>query len=77
MIFAVRFFEVGDGEMEVTLAGGEGAMAEDFLNVAQVGFVFEQMRGATVSPQVAGDVLFASSELGVPWNSIYVSRSRQ
>ncbi len=52
-------------------------MAEDFLNVAQVGFVFEQMRGATVSPQVAGDVLFASSELGVPWNSIYVSRSRQ
>ncbi len=77
MLFAVRFFEVGDGEMEVTLGGGEGAMAEDFLNVAQVGFVFEQMRGATVSPQVAGDVPFASSEPGVPWNSIYVSRSRQ
>jgi hypothetical protein len=71
---AMRFFEIGDGEMEVTLGGGEGAMAEDFLNVAQVGFVFEQMRGATVSPQVAGDVLFASSEPGVFGKSLKATR---
>ena len=37
-------------------------MAEDLLDVAQVGFVLQQMRGATVPPQMAGDALFDPGE---------------
>jgi putative addiction module component (TIGR02574 family) len=51
MMFAVRFFELGDGEMQVTLGGGQGAMTEDLLDVTDIGFVLQQVRGATVSPQ--------------------------
>jgi putative addiction module component (TIGR02574 family) len=58
MMFAVRFFELGDGEMQVTLGGGQGAMTEDLLDVTDIGFVLQQVRGATVSPHVAGDTLF-------------------
>ena len=44
----VRGLQLSDGEMQVTLGRGQRAMAEDLLDVAQVGFVLQQMRGAAV-----------------------------
>ena len=55
MAAAVCFLQLGDGEVEVTLGGGEAAVAQDLLNVSQVGFALQQVGGATVPPQVAGD----------------------
>jgi len=40
-------------------------VAEDFLDVPQVGLVLQKMRGATVPPQVTGDMLFDASQLGI------------
>jgi hypothetical protein len=53
----VGFLEIGDGEVEVTLGGGERAVAEDLLDVPEVRPVLEQGRGAGVPPEVAGDGL--------------------
>ena len=54
----MRFLEVGDGQMQVTLRRGQGAVPEDLLDMPQVRPVFEQVRGAGVPPDVTGDVLF-------------------
>lgn len=40
-------------------------MAEEFLDVAEVGVVFEQVRGAGVPPEVGGDFLFDARLAGV------------
>ena len=58
----VRGLQLGDGELEITLGRSERAMAEDLLDVAQVGFVLQQMCGATVSPQMTGDALLDPGE---------------
>ncbi len=60
---AVGGLQLGDGDAQVALGGDEAAVAEDFLNVAQVGFVLEQVGGAGVPPDVAGDVLFHAGHL--------------
>ena len=65
MKFAVRFLQIGDGQAQISLGGGKGAVAEHFLNVAQVGVVFEQMRRARVPPEVRGDFLFNPGLPGV------------
>jgi len=56
----MSFFEVGDGQAQIFLGGGQAPVPEDFLHMAQVGVVLEQVRRAGVPPQVAGDVLFDS-----------------
>lgn len=58
MVLAVRRLQVGDGQVQVTLGGGQRTVAEDFLNVAQVGLIFHQVCRAGVPPQVASDVFF-------------------
>lgn len=54
----VGFLQVGDGEMEVSLGGGEGAVAEHFLDVAETGAVAHEMGGAGVPPDVGGVTCF-------------------
>jgi len=39
-------------------------VAEDFLNVAEVGFVLQEMRGASVPPDVASNALLDAGQLG-------------
>ena len=58
VILVVSRLQVGDGQMQITLGGGQEPVAEDFLNVPEIGLVLHQVRGASVPPQVAGDVLF-------------------
>jgi len=61
----VRSFQIGDRQRKITLGGRQTPVAEDFLNVAQVGLVLQKMGGATVPPQVTGDVLFDSCQLRI------------
>ncbi len=56
----MSLFQIGDGQAQIFLGGGQRAMAEDFLHMPQVGVVLEQVRGAGVPPQVTGDMLFDS-----------------
>ena len=42
--FSVGFFEVGDDEPEVLFGSGRGAVAEDLLDMAQVGTIYRQIR---------------------------------
>ena len=65
MMFAVRLFQVGDCQPQVTLGGRQRFVSEHFLNVPQVRIIFEQVRRATVPPQVAGDVLFDARPLRI------------
>ena len=67
MELAVRLLQVGDGQPQVTLRGRQRLVAEHFLNVPQVGIILQQVRGATVPPQVAGDVLFDAAPAGHIW----------
>jgi hypothetical protein len=65
MELAMGFFEIGDGQAQIALGGGEGAMPDDVLNVPEIGFVFDHVRGATVTPDMRRDVLFHFRQLGV------------
>ena len=38
MVLAVGFLQLGNRQVKVPLGGGQAAVAEDLLNVAQVGF---------------------------------------
>ena len=53
----MRFLQLGNGDAQVTFGRGKGAVSEDFLDVAQVGLVLEQVRSAGVPPDMAGDAL--------------------
>ncbi len=61
----VGFLQIGNREMEVTLRGRERAVAEHFLHMAEAGAVADEMRGASVPPDVGGDVLFHPREPGI------------
>jgi len=52
--------QILDGQREITLGRRQGTVAEDFLDVSQVGPVLHQVRGARVPPQVTVHVLFDS-----------------
>ena len=65
MVFGMGFLQVGDGEPEVALGGGQGAMAQESLHVAQVAVILEQMGGAGAPPNVTGHMLLDSSQPGV------------
>ncbi len=55
MTAAVRFFEFRNRQMKVTLGGGEAAVAQDLLNVPEVGLALQKMCGSTVPPKMTGD----------------------
>ena len=61
----MRFFQLGDRDAQVALGGDKRAVAEDFLHMPQVGLVLEQMRGAGVPPDMAGDALADPGQLRV------------
>ena len=65
MVFAMGFLQFGDGEVKVTLGGGKAAAAEHFLDMAEIGFALQKLRGATVPPQVVGHMLFDPGSSGV------------
>ena len=65
MALSMSLFQIGDGERKITLGRRQRAMAEDFLDVAQVGLVLQKMRGATVPPQMTGDMLFHSRKIRI------------
>jgi len=43
MEFGVGFFQIRDGEAQVTLRGGQGAVAQEILDVPQVGVVLNEV----------------------------------
>ncbi len=50
----VGFFEVGDGQAQVAFGGGQGAVAEQILDVPQVGVVLHKVSRAGVAPNMRG-----------------------
>ena len=48
--FRVGLFQVRDGETQVTLGGGQGAVAEQILHVPQVRMILDEVSGAGVAP---------------------------
>ena len=52
MGFLIHLLNAAEGDMGVLLRGGEAAMAQQFLNEAQIGPVFEQMGGAGMAQGV-------------------------
>lgn len=65
MTAPVRLFQVRNRQMQITLGCGQRTMPKHLLDVPQIGMVAQQVRGATVPPQVTGDVLLDLRELGV------------
>ena len=58
-------FEISDGQVQITLGGGQAAVAEHFLDVAHVGMVLDEVGGAGVPPDVAGDVFLDAGGTGI------------
>lgn len=56
MALGVRLFQVGDGEFRVVADGVEGLVAEQFLDVVEVGPGPDQLGGAGPAEGVRGDV---------------------
>ena len=54
MEFRVGLFQIGDGEAQVALRGGQGAVAQEVLDVPQVGVVLNEMGSATCGALHAG-----------------------
>jgi len=61
----MRFFQVGDGQMQIALGGGQSPVAEEFLDEAEVGPIAHEMRRAGVPPNVRRDFFLHSTEPGV------------
>ena len=59
------FLQLGNRQVKVPFRGGKAAMAEDLLNVAQVGFALQKMGGAGVPPKVTGHALFDPDSPGI------------
>ena len=64
----VRFLQFGDRDAQVSFGRDERAVAEDFLHMAQVGLVLQQVGGARVPPDMAGHPLLDLCRLGVFFN---------
>ncbi len=65
MKLGVGFFQIRDGQAEVTLCGGEGAVAKQILDVAEAGMVLDEMSRAAVAPDVRCDDLLDLGQLRV------------
>jgi len=50
MKLCVSLFQIGDGQPQVPFHGGQRAVAQQILHVAQVGIVLDQVGGADVPP---------------------------
>lgn len=50
----MHLFELSDGDLGVNLGGVELGMAEELLDVADVGPVLQHQRGAGMAEQMAG-----------------------
>jgi hypothetical protein len=70
MVPAMGVLQVGDGNPQVTLGRGEGLVAEQFLDMAQVGTVLQKVRGAGVSPKVRRYLLFDSRHLCIAFHDV-------
>ena len=66
MEFGVGLFQVRDGEAQVTLGGGQRAVAEQVLHVPEVGMVLDEMGRAGVAPDMRGDAFLNLGGLGMP-----------
>lgn len=64
MVFAVDLAQAAFGDVGVDLGGGDGGMAEEFLDDAEVGPMFEEVGGEAVSEHVGGDGPADSGEPG-------------
>jgi hypothetical protein len=53
----VDLLEVADGDVGVDLGGGYVGVAEEVLDVAEIGTVFEHQGGGRVPEEVAGAAL--------------------
>jgi len=65
MKLGVGFFQIRDGQAEVAFCGGEGAVAEEVLDVAEAGMVLDEMSSAAVAPDVRCDDLLDLGQLRV------------
>lgn len=58
MIFVMNFFELFVRDVGVNLCSGDGAVAEHFLDGADVGAIDEQLGGVAVTEGVRGNFLY-------------------
>ena len=65
VVAAVRVLQISDRQAQVTLGRGEAFVAEHFLDVAHVGAVLQEVRGAGVAPQVRRHFFLHARRLGV------------
>jgi hypothetical protein len=65
VVFRVGLFQIRDGEAQVTLRGGQGAVAQEILDVPQVGVVLNEMGSASVAPDMVGNDLLDPGRLGM------------
>ena len=65
MEFRVGLFQIRDGETQVTLRGGQGAVPQEVLDVPQVGVVLNEMGSTSVAPDMRGNDLLDPGRLGM------------
>ena len=58
MKLAVHVAKAVAGDVRVNLSGVDAGVAEQFLDDPQIGAVFQQMRGETMTQHVRRDVAF-------------------
>jgi len=62
--------QIGNGQLQVPFRGGQRAVAQQVLHVAQVGVVLNQMRGARVPPYMGCDVLLDLGQPGMTFHQV-------
>ena len=60
MEFRVGLFQIRDGETQVALRGGQGAVPQEILDVPQVGVVLDEMGGTALG------LMASNSSLSLP-----------
>ena len=62
--------QVNDGQVQVALGRRKRPVTQHFLDVADIGAVLDQVRGAGVPPDVAGNVFLDPRQFGVAFDDV-------
>ena len=63
--FGVGLFQIGYREAQVALCGGQGAVPQEVLDVAQIGVVLNEMGSTSVAPHMRGHDLLDPGRLSM------------
>src|SRR5436189_2959024 len=69
MEFGMDVAEPVGGDMGVDFGGVDGGVAEEFLNDAKVGAIFEEVRGKAMAQHMRGDVALDASHSDAPFDA--------